>query len=474
MQTSNNGGWRRLGILILVAIVARGLTLGNPIVHVDEEFYLVVARAMWHRDLPFVDIWDRKPIGLFLIYLPAAALPLPWATYGYQVTAFASAVGTAWIIARLADRAGWRAGGTAAATAYLLWLSTLGGVGGQAPVFFNLPMAAAGLLIIDADGKRRRLCGVVAMILVGIALQIKYSVVFEGMFFGLWLLGMDWRLARSPSALVAYGAAMVTVALIPTAAAWAFYASVGHADAFIFANFTSIFARNPDPATETLGNAATLTLILSPLIAMAFGSRGRSCGGDPSARLFLALWLGAALAGLAIFGSYFDHYGLPVLVPGCACAAGFLGAPDLRRKSMAILATIAVAGLITTLINRANRGTPHQFAALAAAVGRGPGCLYVYSGSTMLYAATERCMLSRYVFPSHLGRRRENGAIGVDQASEVRRILAAGPAIVVMRPPYRGERTDIRALVMSEVGRHFRTRAKVRLGNETIAVYARR
>ncbi|WP_445190831.1 hypothetical protein ACT009_09375 [Sphingomonas sp. Tas61C01] len=474
MQTSNNSGWRRLGVLILVAILARGLTIGNPIVHVDEEFYLVVARAMSHGALPFVDIWDRKPIGLFLIYLPAAALPLPWAIYGYQAIAFASAVGTAWIIARLADRAGWRVGGTAGATSYLLWLSTLGGVGGQAPVFFNLAMAAAGLLIIDADGRRRRLRGVAAMMLVGVALQIKYSVVFEGLYFGLWLLAMDWRLARSTLALVAYGAAMVAVALIPTAAAWAFYASAGQSDAFIFANFTSILARNPDPLTETLGNAATLMLILSPLIAMAAGSRGRSCGGDRFARLFLGLWLGAALAGLAVFGSYFDHYGLPVLVPGCACAAGFLGTPQLRRQSLAILTTIAVAGLITTLINRANRGTPRQFAALAGAIGRGSGCLYVYSGSTMLYAATGRCMLSHYVFPSHLGRQRENGAIGVDQAGEVRRILAAGPAIVVMRPPYRGERTDIRALVMSEITQHFRTRARVRLGNETISVYARR
>ncbi|RZL73429.1 MAG: hypothetical protein EOP66_12655, partial [Sphingomonas sp.] len=415
MQTSNNCGWRRLGILILVAIVARGLTFGNPIVHVDEEFYLVVARAMWQGALPFVDIWDRKPIGLFLIYLPAAALPLPWASYGYQGIAFASAVGTAWLIGRLADRAGWRAGGTAAATAYLLWLSTLGGVGGQSPVFFNLPMAAAGLLIAAPDRAHRRLRGISAMVLVGIALQIKYSVVFEGMFFGLWLLAAEWLLARSTAKLIAYGATMVSAALMPTAIAWAFYASVGQADAFVFANFTSIFARNPDPLRETLVNAAILVLILSPLVAMAFGSCGRSSGGDPSTRLFLRLWLGAAVAGLAAFGSYFDHYGLPVLVPGCACIAGFLGAPDLRRASVAILMTVAAAGLITTLVNRTNRGTPRQFAALAKAIGRGPGCLYVYSGSTMSYAASDRCRLSRYVFPSHLSRQRENGAIGVDQ-----------------------------------------------------------
>ena len=62
----------------------------------------------------------------------------------------------------------------------------------------------------------------------------------------------------------------------------------------------------------------------------------------------------------------------------------------------------------------------------------------------------------------------------MDQAAEVRRILAAKPAVVVMRPPYRGERSDIRALVLDAVARHYRAPATVRLGNEVIAVYAHR
>ncbi len=63
----------RLLILLAVAILARALTFGNPVVHVDEEFYFFTGHSMWQGAWPFVDVWDRKPVGLFLLYaLPAA------------------------------------------------------------------------------------------------------------------------------------------------------------------------------------------------------------------------------------------------------------------------------------------------------------------------------------------------------------------------------------------------------------------
>ena len=79
----------RWAILLLVAIVARAATFGNPIVHVDEEYYFVTARSMLDGALPYVDIWDRKPIGLFLLYVPAAALGMPFGIWAYQAMALA-------------------------------------------------------------------------------------------------------------------------------------------------------------------------------------------------------------------------------------------------------------------------------------------------------------------------------------------------------------------------------------------------
>jgi len=469
-------GPRRFALILLVAIAARWLTFGNPVVHVDEEFYWVVAHMMHGGAVPFVDVWDRKPLGLFLVYWPAAGLPLPWGTWAYQIQALACVVATAWLIARLADRAGWGGGATLAAFAYILWLDVMGGAGGQAPVFYNLPMIAAAMLIVVGEHRRaRRLYGCAAMLLVGAALQIKYSAVFEGLFFGLWLLWTEWRLARSVPRLIGYAAILAGLALLPTAIAFAAYARIGQADAFVFANFTSILARKPDPFLEQLGNAATLAALLSPMVAMALGARSPGASGDPGVRRFLFAWFAAALAGVALFGSWFEHYGLPVAVPGAACAAGFFARTDRPRwLAPAILLLCALVGQVILVAQRIGRGDGTQLAALADAVGVGPGCLFVYSGSSMLYAETHRCALSRFVFPSHLNRDRENGAIGVDQLVETRRILAAAPAVIVVRPRFTGERPAVRALVLDTVRRRYRLVARRPLGDIALAVYARR
>ena len=446
----------RLLALLIAAILLRALDLGNPVVHVDEEFYFVTARAMAHGALPYVDVWDRKPIGLFLLYLPAGTLPWRWGIVTYQLVALVSATATAWLIARLADHAGWARGATMAGVAYLVWLDLLGGVGGQAPVFFNLLTAAAGLLALN--GRR-----VAPMALIGLALQIKYSVVFEGVALGLFLLWRHWNGWRSA---LGQATLLAAVALAPTIAALATYAALGQLPAFVFANFTSIFARVADPWTEQLGNASTLILILSPVIAMAFAGTG-----DTPTRRFLHGWLAVALAGVALFGTWFDHYGLPVLVPACACAAAFFA--NWHRAGPAALALAAIVGLAKIAIDRHNRGDGVQLAALASAIGSGPGCLWVYSGETMLYPATDRCTVTSRLFPSHLSRAREARAVGVDQAIEVRRILAAAPAVIVMRPPYRGERPEIRAGVAAAVRARYRLAATLPMGRERVEVWRR-
>ncbi|MEJ8631098.1 hypothetical protein P0F65_17155 [Sphingomonas sp. I4] len=462
---------QRLLILLAVAVLARVATFGNPVVHVDEEFYFFTGHSMWQGAWPFVDVWDRKPIGLFLLYAVPAAFGFPAGIWAYQAMALLSVVATGWLIARMAQRLGWGAGATAAGIAYILWLNLLGGQGGQAPVFYNLLMMGAAWAILESDRLRRRSMGLVAMALVGIVLQIKYSAVFEGVVFGLWLLASEWRRSRSPVALILYGAALVAVSLLPTLLAAGVYAAIGQWDAFLYANFLSIFHRNPDPLAELAGNLGQMVLILSPIVTLAVLGLKRTWRADAE-KTFLAIWLGAGVVGVLLFRPWFDHYGLPILLPACTAAAAMLGSRDWRRRyTPALLIAVALAGQIVLLSLRHERGDATEFTALSQAIGTGPGCLYVYSGSTMLYVATRRCALSRYIVPAHLSRTREAGATGVDQDSEIARILSRHPAVVVMRPPYNGERPAAHARVLAAMADGYRLTAKLPMGNETISVY---
>lgn len=462
----------RLALLILVTLAARALTFGSPVVHADEPFYLAVADAMRHGALPYVDVWDRKPVGLFLLYWPAAIWGLPASIYAYQAMAAASVVATAWLIARLAERAGWCAGAMPAAILYILWLDLGDGQGGQTPVFYNLLTAGAALLVLR--GGRAR--GVAAMLLVGAAMQVKYTVAFEGIGFALWLLRAEWRRRRSAAALVGYAAALALAALLPTAAAAGAYALLGHLHEFVFANFVSILERGRDTPALTRLFLRDAVAILMPLGFAVDGWRRRSGDeGERRAALFLRAWLLVALAAFAGFGGWYNHYTLPVMLPGAACAAALF---ERRTRSLwwaaAPLALMFAAGQAVLRSERARRGTAAEFATLAAAVGRGPGGLFIYSGPVLLYPATGRPALTRYLFPSHLEFRREAGSIGVDQATEIGRVFAQAPGAVVMGPPIAEEDPAIRTLVLRALARRgYRAMAPVMLGHDAVLVYRR-
>lgn len=470
---------KRWLVLALVALVARAVTFGNPVLHVDEQFYYAVADAMRHGALPFVDVWDRKPVGLFLVYLPAALFGPVLGIWAYQALALICVVITAELIARLAERGGWARGALVAAILYILWLNVADGQGGQSPVFYNPLVAGAVLLVVPRPGEayRPRAVGFAAMLLIGLSLQIKYSTVFEGMWIGLFLLWREWRGGRALVSLLGYGVALILAALLPTLAVAGVYQALGQEQAFLYANFISVLQRRPDSWQESGGNFILLAVSVAPLMAAAWA--GRRIGAEDEAgtptRLFLRGWLIAAIIGVLLFGSWFNHYALPLLVPGCVCAAAWFGnrARSLRLGwVLAAIVGLVGEGIVIDDINK--RGTGAELRDIAATIGSGPGCLYVFSGDTALYPATGRCTETPYLFPSHLDREREQGAIGVDQASEVRRIFAARPAVVVLRPPYKGERSEMRAMAVRLLAAGgYRLKAERPLGAQRIQIFTR-
>ncbi|ODP36100.1 hypothetical protein [Sphingomonas turrisvirgatae] len=465
-------------ILLLVAFAARAITFGNPILHVDEEFYFTAARMMTQGAIPYVDIWDRKPIGLFLLYAPAASLGYPAGIWVYQALALICLFATALLTVRLATRAGWETGATAAGIAVILWPNLLDGQGGQAPVFYNLLMIAAATLVaprsVETSAARRLAQGCAAMALVGITLQIKYSAVFEGAFFGLWLLWREWRDGARLPRLALLAVPLAGIALAPTLLAWAIYAGMGEGETWLYANFRSILDRQSDPLPSQLGNLAILVLILSPLAAMAMRARRRRSDAATQRAManFLFAWAAASLFGVAIFGAWFNHYGLPLIPPLAACAAGVLGTH--RRFAAIVLTLVFIGGQVTLLVKRLERGTPAQVAAIARAIGPGAGCLHVYSGTTMLYAMTGRCAVTRWIFPSHLSRDREAGAVGADAAAELQRILHRRPQWVVVRGPYRGEIPAIRAQMVAALSRDYVMAGDMPLGRDRYALWRAR
>lgn len=479
--------WWLYAIPLAAAFLIRGPEFGNPRIHVDENFYLLVGDRMLHGALPYVDIWDRKPIGLFLIY---AAIRLLGGVgiVQYQVVATLFAGATAMVVARMALRIAPPAAALVAALLYLLLLGLAQGGGGQAPVFYNLFTAIAATLVLrcwlgelDAAGIRR--AGTAAMLLVGVGMQVKYTLVFEGLFFGVALMLCSWHASRRLGRVAVDALLWIVVAIAPTAAAFACYAAIGHAQEFLFANFLSIGARSGEGAALLAHRLVrTWNVLQLPVFCVVLAAVLESWRRYPQGAAafgFVMLWLASALAGYAIFGTYFDHYALPLMLPIAIGAAPLFG---YRRGGIGVIAAALIlmgAGFgywTDARHNEWRQGGARATAAILAAIQpRLKGCLYVFNGDPILYHLTGSCLPTRYPFPTHLNYRREAGAIGTDPVAEIARIMARHPSVVVDTVEHDEQPYNPPAMALARrlLRRDYRPTAIIPTGRDAVIVYER-
>lgn len=474
-------------VFMMLAIGLRILLIDNPVLLSDEQFYLLVADRMAHGAVPYVDIWDRKPIGLFLIYRLAMALPGD-PVVSNRVLGLLSSVATALVIERMARQIAPAPGARMAGVAYLLFQPVFNCAMGQSPVFYNLPVAAAAALTLNAAREAeapallRR--GVAIMLLLGVAMQIKYTVIFEGIGLGLVLLTRgfadvwSWR-KLSGAALLWAGAA-----LLPTVLAFDAYAAMGHGEAFWQANFLSSLAKGAD-SDEMWGRLAGQIAALTPFGLAIFavpriavpGRADPLAAGDVVTRRVLRWWALCAVAGFFAFGTWYDHYVGPLLVPLSVLAASAMGydAPKARRLAALLLGVGALGSVIVPTIQRRNHGGADDLRRAVALVqpnlhGR---CLYVYEGDPVLYRATGGCIPTAYVFPAHLDTSVEAGALGIDPAAEMQRIMATRPGVVVMGEsgaPYLPNLAT-RQIVQAELAAHYERYAGFTIGRSPYGLY---
>ena len=239
--------WLAAAVLALVVLATRGIWFGDPVAEFDEQLYSLVGWRMAHGDLPYVDLWDRKPFGLFAIFAAAHWLfgPEPVA---YQALAAVFALAGAMRVYGLARDLVDRATATVAGALYVMLMALYGSQSGQSEIFFMPLMLAMLWLVRDwrrPDATQRALW---AMALGGLALQVKYTVLPQCLFLGAYALYGRWRSGASVAGLLKLSALFALLGLLPTVAVAAFYGAIGQFDAFWFANFVSFFDRAPSEA----------------------------------------------------------------------------------------------------------------------------------------------------------------------------------------------------------------------------------
>ena len=425
-------------LIVAVAVATRIVAWWNPVAHVDDQFYLLAGEELLKGHWPYVDVWDRKPLGLFLLYAAIAWIG-HGSILGLNLVATAFVAATAIVIRQISLKFAAPIGATMAALAYLFALPVFGGQNGQSAIFYNLLMASAAWLLFrvahDGDASSIRRHALAAMLLCGLSITIKQVSFVEGGFFGLAFL---WLLKRSGARwadIVVTGALMVIVALLPYGLTLAGYALAGETALreFAYANFISIFERRGWSYKAKLAGGAFFLLYLLPLLVAgvycAF-SRWRNDRHD-ARQLLLIGWIAAALLGYLAVPAFFDHYTLPVLVPLCISTATLFDRESRWLYFLGFIAFYLLQGSITDWST--NRRESQIFSEVSRSVelSRKGGCIYVADGPSRLYSTAGNCRLTRYLFPDHLHLITEQDAVGVNTADELALILAQRPAVIV-------------------------------------------
>lgn len=453
-------------LLIVTAFVLRAPQFGNPVAGFDEQLYLLIGERMWQGAIPYLDLWDRKPPGLFALFAAMSAFGSGLIVSQIIATLFAAA--TAWIVYRLALTRTHALPAVLAALVYLIFLRQLAGQTTQTPVFYNLFLAIAAVLLLDIAAAPRAALrrGIAAMLLCGLAIQLKPTAAVEGAWFGLFLLGLDLRCGVRLKGLAGRAALYILAGLVPSLIAGLCYAMIGAFDAFWFANVESIFLRQ-----ESFNAAAAeqfLVTVIRGAPVLAAGSAGLVLAlrgpASPSTVLLLG-WAGVATAEFLALGSFWPHYLLPLLLPLSVLSAHLFARGAVGIVMFALVAGPPAFAALTrdATVSRMETRTAHAIAAAIPAEARSQ-CLFVYEGFTALYSLTHACTVTRFVFTDHLRSSRDGPALGVDPRAELARALGRRPIAIVTleNSPWKMRNPANDRLIAGTLARDYRRTASFR------------
>lgn len=476
--------WEGLGFFALFAACSALLRLphfGNPAPDFDEQLYHLIGSRMLDGYVPYVDLWDRKPIGLFLIYA-FGALISGGSVYGYQVLAALSAGATGWLAFAISRRfAGYFASIVAGLLCLLAFPMYYGPVG-QSEVFY-IPLTLLMLMLTlqagEAQDDRRFLkLALLAMAVGGLSLQVKYTTVFVCMACGIPLTIMAWVRFRDPVRVFVLVAAFAALGLLPTVMAALAYAAMGQLDAFLFANFFSILERGrpTGDATELWGRVILVKALLPGCAAAAGVALMLVRRGLDWRKLVVLGYSAAALLSYFALGSAYPYYFIPAATGINLVAVWFLNERWVGRIVAILLLAVAVwAGRIFPQWHEAAQQKAVMKQLVKATEGHVSrrNCLYVFDGPTALYSLVETCMPTRFIYADHLNNALESGALGVDQTAELERVLADRPGVIVTAPSLLAaqENRTNRQIVDLYLEQHCSLIANVALSSRPVSAY---
>lgn len=388
--------------IVATGLLAQGLRRGP---NLDAGVFLQIAEQLLAGAIPYRDLFDHKPPG---IYLAEAGVGLlapgadPWAR-AWTISLVAGLATLLLLASRLAPRS------PAGATLALLAVSPMLGAfpfaqsGGYTESLAILP-ATAGLLVATGRPPRVPARAVVAGVLMGcaVATSLHLAPAALGGLAAVSLAGGR----RAGLGYLAGGGAVAAVVGAWLAAVGALPAAF---EQIVVYNRAYVEGQSLLDAT-TLGAIVAMAIMVGPALAGAIlrlVELARSRSATPE-EIGAAIWLVGACAFILVQGRYFGHYVAPLAAPLAILASPVLARfaaapPDGRTRWASIGVTVLSFAVPLFFVVRfeppSDPRQPATAAAAAVAAVTAPGDrIFVWGNEAQLYLLSNRDPASAYLF----------------------------------------------------------------------------
>jgi hypothetical protein len=230
------------------------------------------------------------------------------------------------------------------------------------------------------------------------------------------------------------GALLALLGLAPLLVSAAWYLIEGHIaqfwQALVLSNFSRSYGSDKWARIYIFFREISVPLTLGVGGLMLRRLRGEFSRDEA----LIAGWLAVAIIAVLVFPTYYVFYALPVLAPLCVASA-----PTLHRARAAALPVLLFgllmvwhSGEIDFHARALSRAESSRLVAYVKSETPDHRLL-VWGYPSYLYVMTGSAPASILAFPPHLFDLLEQGASGLDEVAETRRILAQRPEAVVIQ-----------------------------------------
>lgn len=388
-------------VVIATVLLLRGLVLGPTL---DGSVFALIGDAVAHGRIPYRDLWDHKPPGVYLVNAAAGvALPFVGVWARAWLVSWLSTIGALVGLTILLARSGVQQ--SAIVLGLLLALPMVSAyhfvLGGGQTESVGLVFAVAGIaLAIDGRDRSSMASGIVLAVAVAISLQFLPAAAAA-------LVVMARR--RRGRAVIGFAVGGVGVALAVVAWLAVNGALAAGYDSFIEYNRLYLIVNQRDRAQGLL-TAALDGVLLLPLIFLALVRVASFRTRRPSdLELAAAVWVFAWLVFTGVQGVFFDHYATAVAPPLVILAApalgGLLASIATHRRAVVLRALALTLMLVPPIVGVGlTEGSAHAADSLAAATTEvrrltGPNDpIFVWGNEAAVYIEADRPPGSRFIF----------------------------------------------------------------------------